>query len=316
MADKVDYDLRHKELQLPCVRVRAGRAGGSGTVIYSVAGEGDEPASVYVLTNHHVVGGLITVEKKWSPLLQREIKQDTRSIAECHFFRYKWQSRAVAGTTIESDIVGYDVEEDLALLKLRMTEEDSPPAAAKLFPRGQEKKLRTTMPVFAVGAGLGEPPVITGGFISQFGREMDNREFWLFTAPGIYGNSGGSLFLADTHELLGVPARIAVTAMGIDAITHLMYAVPITRIYKFLEEQLFRFIYDSSFTEKGEEKERDKRRKQEEKKMLKSEQRGEEEDDDAANEDTPTEMPNPYGGNTSNLRSGKATSIIERNELL
>jgi hypothetical protein len=33
------------------------------------------------------------------------------------------------------------------------------------------------MSVYAVGAGMGEPPVMTDGFLSQFGREIDHKEF-------------------------------------------------------------------------------------------------------------------------------------------
>ena len=260
------YEQRHRELMLPVVRVVAQRAMGSGTVIDARQGKGGEAPSVHVLTNHHVVDDLIKVEKRWSPLLQREVKADVRAMAQVHFFRYQWKNRAIGQTEIQADIVAYDKDEDLALLKLRVTDEDKLPHAAKLYLRGKESELRVTMPVFCIGAGMGEPPVVTGGFLSQFGQEIDNREFWMSTAPAIYGNSGGALFLAETHEFIGVPARIAVSSgmFGGDAITHLQYAIPITRVYKFLEDQMFRFIYDPAFTEEGEEAERKHKREQEE----------------------------------------------------
>jgi len=279
MAGKqdVNYDKRHQELMLPVVRIQAHGATGSGTVIYA-RDKGGVPCA-FVLTNHHVVDDLIKVEKRWSPLLQRDVKADVRSTAQVHFFLYRWKSRATGGYTVEADIEAYDKDEDLALLKLRFGDEASLPPAATLYPRGQEGKLRVTMPVYCIGAGMGEPPVITGGFLSQFGQEIDNREFWLETAPGIYGNSGGALFLAETHQFIGVPARINVNVsfMGGDPITHLMYSIPITRVYKFLEAQLFRFIYDDSFTEEGEEKERERRRRQEEARIAAAEAVGKEE---------------------------------------
>ena len=52
-----------------------------------------------------------------------------------------------------------------------------------------------------------------------------------------------------------------------DAITHLSYAIPITRIYQFLEHQKFRFIYDGEHTEASEEAERQRIREEEERKM-------------------------------------------------
>lgn len=250
-----DYELLHQQIHRPCVRVIAKRSGGSGTVIYSE--ENDEGGhSTYVLTNHHVVADLITVKDKWNPILQREVKEDERGTPQVHFFEYKWESRAVGGQSLEADILAYSREEDLALLKLRT--DRAVPAVAQLYPREDVKDLRIGMPVYTVGSGLLEPPVMTDGHLAQFGREIEDREFWLNTAPSIYGNSGGALFLAESRELIGVPARIAVTGFfGSDAVTHLSFAIPIDRVWKFLEEQRFRFIEKpDEFTEVSEEKER------------------------------------------------------------
>lgn len=255
-----DFQLLHNNVHLPCVRVIAKRSGGSGSVIHSQ--EKDGSYSTYVLTNHHVVDDLITVRKKWNSVLQREVHTDERGTAQVHFFEYRWSSRATGGVSQDADIVAYSREEDLALLKLRSDREV--PAVANLYPRDKVKELKIGMDVYCVGAGLGEPPVMTAGFLSQFGREIEDREFWLSTAPGIYGNSGGALFLQDTYELIGVPARIAVSGfLGGDAITHLMFAIPIDRVWGFLEEQRFRFIEKpDEFTEDGEEAERKRLRDQ------------------------------------------------------
>lgn len=256
-----DYNLRHQKVAMPCVRIRADMAGGSGTVIYSKGG------STYVLTNHHVVTSCIDIEKRWSALLKSERKTDVFKVVDAHFFDYQWSSRAVGGTSIQSDIVAYDRDEDLALLKLRSRREVE--NIAELYPLGEEDKLRIGMKVIAVGAGMGEPPVQTEGLLSQFGREIDRREYWLTTAATIFGNSGGALFLKETLQLLGVPSRIAVAMLGFsaDPITHLSYSIPITRIYNFLGAQKFRFIYDADFTEEGEEETRRKIREDEERKM-------------------------------------------------
>jgi len=257
----MNLEERHKRIALPCVRIRAKRAGGSGTIIYSREG------STYVLTNHHVVADCITIENRWSTLIKKERKMDVFEIVDTHLFGYRYESRAIGGTTIQSDIMAYDPQEDLALLKLRTDEVF--PAVAKLYPRGKESDLRIGMKVITVGAGLGAAPVQTEGILSQFGQEIDRREYWLNTAPSIFGNSGGAMFLKETYELLGVPARIAVSMSGFsaDPITHLSFAIPITRIYNFLEEQKFRFVYDDEYTEKGEADLREEIRTREEKKQ-------------------------------------------------
>ena len=274
------YQKRHQMIELPCARVRTPKAGGSGTVIYSET-NGNGGHSTYVLTNHHVVENCIKLEDQWSTLLKADKKIDAFELVDVHLFTYKWASRAIGGMTVQCDIVAYDKVEDLALLKLRT--ESPAEAVAKLYPREEEAWLRVGMPVITVGAGLGAPPVQTFGFLSQFGQEIDRREFWLNTAPSIFGNSGGAMFLGDVGEmfpgdtlaetrqytLLGVPARIAVALLGFsaDAITHLSYAIPMTRIYNFIEEQRFRFIYDDEFTEEGEAEERERIREEQERKL-------------------------------------------------
>ncbi len=274
------YQKRHQMIELPCARVQTPKAGGSGTVIYS-RGNSNGEYSTYAITNHHVVANCIKIEDDWSTLLKANKKIDAFDQVDVHLFAYRWESRATGGTTVQCDIVGYDKTEDLALLKLRS--EEPVKAVAKLYPREKESWLRVGMPVITVGAGLGAPPVQTFGFLSQFGQEENRREFWLNTAPSIFGNSGGAMFLGDIAEmfpgdelaeehqytLLGVPALIAVSYQGFsaDPITHLSFAIPITRIYNFLEEQRFRFIYDDEFTEDGEAEERERIREEQERKL-------------------------------------------------
>ena len=82
-------------------------------------------------------------------------------------------------------------------------------------------------------------------------QPIDNYEYWLSTAPSIYGNSGGGVFAPQDGEwgFIGIPSRIAVTGgWSSQAITHLGYFIPIHRIYKWLEDECFQFIYDDSFT--------------------------------------------------------------------
>jgi S1-C subfamily serine protease len=139
-----------------------------------------------------------------------------------------------------------------------------------MFPRGEEKKrLRMFMPLYAIGCGLGHPPLATEGHLTGMNDVIDNYPYWLSSAPTIFGNSGGSVFLMDTLEFIGVPSRIAVQPMGFgaDAITHMSYFIPVTTVYDFLEEQMFEFIYDDSLTSTECAKRRDDKRKNDEIKM-------------------------------------------------
>ena len=265
-----------KEFLLPNVRVRSGPAGGSGTVIYSQpANKGGH--STYILTNEHVVCNSIEQKTRWSSLLHRDVKDDVRSAVEVEFFKFAYESRAVGSTAIKADIVAYDKDEDIALLKLQ--DLDPAAAVAKLYPKDTERELRLLCPLITIGCGLGEPPVLTAGLLSQFGRLIENREYWLSTAPTIFGNSGGAVYLANTRQLIGIPARMPVLLMGLgaDCITHLSWLVPITRVYKFLEAQKYRFIYAEGFTEESEEAERERIRTEEELRIAARERLGQRE---------------------------------------
>ena len=77
------------------------------------------------------------------------------------------------------------------------------------------------------------------------------------------------MYLKDTFELVGVPAAGDVIMLGFSAqmISHLAYAIPITRVYEFLDKQYLRFVYDAEFTETSEFEERDRVRKLQEQKL-------------------------------------------------
>jgi len=264
----VDIQEKHEKLLYPAVRVRTGTAGGSGTVIYSELTPGEEQEhETYVLTNHHVVGSNIKVETKYNAMLGRDVKKDIRTPVNVEFFEWEYESWTGGTRGVTADIVAYSEELDLALLKLNTMKKAE--FVAAMFPRGEEKKrLRFFTPVCAVGCGMGHPPVATYGNLNGFDDIIENQPYFCSSAPTIYGNSGGSLYLADTGELIGVPARITVAGSMFGAgspITHLSYAIPITSVYKFIEDEIFSFIYDSETDSKECAKKRKEKRDRDEK---------------------------------------------------
>ena len=244
---------KHEQMLYTTVRVVGEKGVGSGTVIYSKPVPNEEdggngiPYETYVLTNHHVVQANIKLEKKWSTLLKREVKMDILSECTVEQFLFEYGSWEAGHTGYKADIMAYDVDMDIALLRIKSTRKFE--YVAKLFPRGEHKKrLRMFQPLYAIGCALGRPPIVTHGHLSGFNDVIENYPYWVSTAPTIFGNSGGAVFLSDTMEYVGIPSRIGVTIVGMspNAITHLSYFIPIISIYKFLEEQMFNFVYDSS----------------------------------------------------------------------
>jgi len=225
----------------PCVRVRTERAGGSGQVIHS-----SEKNGTFILTCEHVVSDAIQVKEEWSSVLQKNVKRDVLSEVYVDFFKYSYQDRAIGSEEIRAEIVAYDKNEDIALLRLL----DPTPRkyVAKVAPNDYE--ILYFDEVITVGAAMGHPPIATKGNICSFNDLIDNRDYMLSTAPSIFGNSGGATFTTKDWRLVGMPARITVAISGFTAnpITHMGYIIPYWRINKFFEDQMMYFLLDPSKT--------------------------------------------------------------------
>jgi S1-C subfamily serine protease len=273
MAKQLTLEQKHNKMLYPMVRVSSAQARGTGTIIYSKQ-DGKEHYSTYIITNEHVVSGLISVEDKWSALLRRNRKVDVLGTPKIEFFEYDYTSRVIGGTTLDSQIMAYDKDEDIALLKLKAGKKFD--HVAEMYPIEKRKELKCFMPINTVGCGMGNKPVITHGYISGFGYEIENKEFILGSAASIFGNSGGATFLEDSGQYIGMPARITVASLGFSAsaITHLGYFIPYYRICKFLEDQVFQFIYDESYTEAQCADMRKRKREDDELRLLKRDNEG------------------------------------------
>jgi S1-C subfamily serine protease len=264
-----DLKEKHASMLYPTVRVRTEKAGGSGTIIYcKEKPNNDGKYETYILTNHHVIDDNIKVEKKWSTLLKRKVETDILSDCTVELFNFEYDSWESGHSAYKAEIMCYDKDMDLGLLKVKSERKFE--YIADMFPKDQEReRLRMFMDLFAVGCGMGHAPLVTCGVLTGFTDIIDNHPYWLSTAPTIYGNSGGAVFLADSMEFVGIPSRIAVNIAGFsaDAITHMSYFIPIPSIYKFLEDQIFMFIYDPDYTSEKCARIRKEKRDRDEKQM-------------------------------------------------
>jgi len=258
----------HEDMIYPVVRVRYEKVGGSGLVIFSKPqSENNTKYETYVLTCHHVIDSAIKFIEKWSALAQRNIKVEERSEVQVELFQYEGISRLVGGTTYNAEIMAWDKECDIALLKVKSQRKFE--HIAKLYPKDKEDDIFLGMETVAVGCSLGHEPVINFGTLTGKHDRIENRPYWMSTANTIFGNSGGAEFLKDTHEYIGITARVSGVNLGfsVDIITWMGFFVPITTIYKFLEEQIFQFIYDDNYTSQRCEEMRKRKREEEERKL-------------------------------------------------
>uniref|UniRef100_A0A6M3XMR6 Putative trypsin-like peptidase domain containing protein n=1 Tax=viral metagenome TaxID=1070528 RepID=A0A6M3XMR6_9ZZZZ len=253
----------HSEILWTTVRIRAAKAWGSGTLIYSMP-DGSGKIHTYVLTCHHVVADNIKVEEKWDPQVGMDVKKEVRTPVEVQLFYYEKLSHAkgLAGS-YRAWIRVYDADQDIALLELDKTSYTKP--IAFLFPRDMiEEEVHVFDVIYAVGAAMAHEPIATKGIINFMDEIIDDYEYWMGNAPTIFGNSGGAVFRFSRnrkrYEFIGMPARITVNLQGFsaDPITHMGYFVPISRIYKVLESNYYQFIYDEKYTYESCEIERKK----------------------------------------------------------
>lgn len=248
-----DIRKMHEEMLWVTVRIKAEKAWGSGTVLYS-GPDKDGAYQTLVLTCHHIIADNIKVETKFDSRVGYDIKKETRIPAEVEFFYYEKLSicQGISGS-MRADIVAYDVDADIAILKLRRNSKVD--FVANLFPKGQEAEVHVFDDVWACGAALAHEPIATHGIINFMNQQMgEGVEYWMSSAQVIFGNSGGAMFRysreRNRFEYIGIPARICVSMAGFspDAITHMGFFVPITRIYKLLDEAYYQFVYDKNYT--------------------------------------------------------------------
>lgn len=208
----------------PVVRVHER---GSGVLVHSEAG------LTLVITNAHVVEDDVKDEKKLD---------ETPFIA---IDRYSYDNRGKLKGFFRSqaEIVAYDRSNDLAMLRLR--DDDIVNDLAHLPTDDFITNLCLFDEVYVVGCSLGGFPVPSKGILSALNGEYENREYWMSSAPVVFGNSGGGAFAYDsttnTFRLMGIPTAIMFLQgddehkPSGDILPHINYIVPAYRVRSFIE---------------------------------------------------------------------------------
>lgn len=261
-------NLLHEQVLFPQVRVKTAKAGGSGTIIYSEQAEGGV-FHTYAITCHHVIDEAITVKNEWDPRVGRERKREFRQLVSVEFFDWTnvLHGNRPLNYSSDAEIVAYDKDHDMAILKLRTIKRAD--FVARVMRKGDDKALQIGSPVVAVGCAMLHDPVLTRGMVTHFGDEIDGKLYWMSNAQIIFGNSGGAMFTdAEPHEFIGIPSRIAISGWSVP-ITHMGYFSPVSRVHEFFDEQTFQFLSPGSgATEVSCEAERKKIKAREERKLI------------------------------------------------
>lgn len=233
----------HETFLYPVVRVFSKAAAGSGTIIYCEE-DPKEPGEflTFVLTNHHVIDDLVTYKKEWDSVLKREIPKEFHEKAKVEVFSYVRMSEVDSSNRYIADIVAYDKNHDLAILKIDSPRKFEP--VAKLISKEDIRNLKLFMDVVVSGCSLAHEPFCNFGQITFLKEIIEQKKYIMTNAASIFGNSGGALFSYDTGELIGVPSRISGIQLGFghDIITWMGFSAHPERLYEFLEEQELHFL--------------------------------------------------------------------------
>jgi len=224
-ADWNPYQGLYDEMLYPTVRINTKDGIGSGVVInintpLTPLNRGD----IYVLTAAHVV--------------------ENNSSVTVTFYSY--HRGAEVAEEIQGSVLITDTNKDLALLRIPPTPltkgglrgdclnkwgKEGEIYSARLAPRDYNYYLFT--PVYAIGCSLGLNPRPSSGIITAIHLSGLCVSAVEVSSPILPGNSGGPVFDANTHKVIGIAVWVK-TYYG-QLITTMGGIVPISEIYEFLD---------------------------------------------------------------------------------
>jgi hypothetical protein len=216
IGERRDTNKMWRELLGPTVQLAGESSVGSGVLLKSMPV--GERWRTLVLTAWHVV---------------RDIQDDQGLDATVPVTIYD----KMGAMRIESaSLVRHDAVLDVAILEIY---------SARPFPNGAALPSHDTLTehqvfdrVYAVGCPLGNDPIPTAGELADTSHDINGMNYWMINAPTFIGNSGGGIFDAETHELLGIFSKIynyGVTQQTI--IPHMGLVTPMTAIYDWIEAE-------------------------------------------------------------------------------
>jgi hypothetical protein len=213
-----DEERMWRDLVAPSVQIMGEESVGSGVLLRSESVAGTQDFRTYALTAWHVIRDLQTTPEDLSFSVPVTLYG---------------QDRRISPET--ATVLKYDSGVDVALLVLNTTREIE--CGAKLAPRSRLERVRTFDRLYAVGCPLGNEPIPTFGEIADTHHVVDGSCYWMISAPTYIGNSGGGIFDAQTHELLGIFSKIYTHGtLRPTVIPHMGLVTSLTTIYDWLDK--------------------------------------------------------------------------------
>jgi len=234
----MDRKQWHEKFLYPVVRIKAEKSGGSGSIIYSEPDpDNPEEYQTFVITCAHVVDDCIEQKEEWDSLLKKKRTKEFLKQPTVEIFDYVHLSNVNSSNAHRADIVAYDKEYDVAILKLASPKRVE--HVATFVPRNKIKDIKVNTPTVTCGCSLLHDPFANEGKVTYLDEIIDNKLYWMNNGNSIFGNSGGAVFLAETGEQIGITARVTVAQLGfnVDVMTWMGFHVSPQGIYEFFDEQ-------------------------------------------------------------------------------
>jgi hypothetical protein len=210
-------NLRRDVLQ-PVFQVSGEEAVGSAVLVYH--GSDEEGAYYLALSCYHVLRDIVDFEHTDTP---HEVMFDTI-----------FDQLGKEPVTIAGRMLAENIDADLALIRINTSRDLG--HLAMLAPLQQEALVEAFTPVYTVGCPLGTSAQATRGEVTRNDWVVDGHDYWMVSSPAYFGNSGGGVFLAESHELVGIFSKIYTHGTyRPQVVTHMGLAVPLATIHAWLQ---------------------------------------------------------------------------------
>ncbi len=219
-----DREKMWKSLLGPIVQLSGEESVGSGVILRGPASEGSDEVADYILTAWHVIRDI------QGSLYNRDMPVPVT------IYLSETETRDETATLLEFDPVL-----DVAILRL---DGDRPSEnIALLTDQAGLSGVRIFDSIYAVGCPLGNDPIPTLGQISALDHDVDGESYLMINAPTYVGNSGGGIFTAERHELLGIFSKVYTHgSLRPTIVTHMGLVTPMHVIYSWFEEVGFGYL--------------------------------------------------------------------------
>ncbi len=212
-------DALREDVLRPVFQIVGEEAVGSGVLVYHGT---DEDGEYYLaLSCYHVLRDILAESKD--------------AVPEEYRFTLCFDQIGDGEVYAEARMLRQEASNDLALLRIDTGRDLGP--VAQLAPLDRADDVRSFTPVYTVGCPLGTGAQATLGEVTREDWMVDEEPYWMVSSPAYFGNSGGGVFLADTHELVGIFSKIYTHgSYRPQVITHMGLAVPLPTLHRWLQD--------------------------------------------------------------------------------